>query len=245
MKRSPLCRTKEEQMLQVESTGLEIQEARPDKRGQCPPLLWGVQWCRRRLRSDPALPLLSTVTVKNSNSPNLSFLTCQMGMILESFIHSFIHWGLSETAGIKLSAHCGVQGVSGPCPTTFLWGNPIPRRQRLLFDDESVLFMKSSQEGELWPGGPSIAETPAVYTLGDDCWVFKMAQKPTNHFAPYSSLFTEPYSTGFIMCLLHANMASQVVLVVKNPLASAGDVREVGSIPGSGRSSRGEYGNLL
>ena len=30
--------------------------------------------------------------------------------------------------------------------------------------------------------------------------------------------------------------ASQVVLVVKNPPASAGDVRDVGSIPGSGRS---------
>ena len=30
--------------------------------------------------------------------------------------------------------------------------------------------------------------------------------------------------------------ASQVVLVVKNPSANAGDIRNVGSIPGSGRS---------
>ena len=30
--------------------------------------------------------------------------------------------------------------------------------------------------------------------------------------------------------------ASQVALVVKNPLANAGDVRDMGSIPGSGRS---------
>ena len=29
--------------------------------------------------------------------------------------------------------------------------------------------------------------------------------------------------------------ASQVVLVVKNPLASAGDIRDMGLIPGSGR----------
>ena len=36
--------------------------------------------------------------------------------------------------------------------------------------------------------------------------------------------------------------ASQVVLVVKNPLAHAGDIRESGSIPGSGRSSGGGYG---
>ena len=71
-----------------------------------------------------------------------------------------------------------------------------------------------------------------------------MAWKLTSHFAPYSSLFTESYSTGFIMRLLHANTASQVALVVKNPPARAGDGGEEGSIPGSGRSSR-EYGNLL
>ena len=40
-------------------------------------------------------------------------------------------------------------------------------------------------------------------------------------------------------------MASQVVLVVKNPPAHAGDEREVGSIPGLGRSSGGRNGNSL
>ena len=34
-------------------------------------------------------------------------------------------------------------------------------------------------------------------------------------------------------------------LVVKNPLANAGDVRPVGSIPGSGRSLGGGHGNPL
>ena len=38
--------------------------------------------------------------------------------------------------------------------------------------------------------------------------------------------------------------ASQVALVVKNLPANAGDVRDSGSIPGSGRS-RGENGNPL
>ena len=38
--------------------------------------------------------------------------------------------------------------------------------------------------------------------------------------------------------------ASQVVLVVKNPPASAGDVSEVGSISGSGRPLGGGHGNL-
>jgi len=38
---------------------------------------------------------------------------------------------------------------------------------------------------------------------------------------------------------------SQVALVVKNPPANAGDVRDKGSIPGSGRSSGGGHGDPL
>ena len=36
-----------------------------------------------------------------------------------------------------------------------------------------------------------------------------------------------------------------MVLVVKNPPANAGDARDLASIPGSGRSPRGEHGNAL
>ena len=39
--------------------------------------------------------------------------------------------------------------------------------------------------------------------------------------------------------------ASQVALVVKNPPANAGDIRDVGSIPGLGRSVRGGHSNPL
>ena len=39
--------------------------------------------------------------------------------------------------------------------------------------------------------------------------------------------------------------ASHMVLVVKNPPANAGDVRDTGSIPGLGRSPRGGHGNSL
>ena len=39
--------------------------------------------------------------------------------------------------------------------------------------------------------------------------------------------------------------ASQVALVVKNLPASAGDLRDVGSIPGSRRSPGGGHGNPL
>ena len=41
------------------------------------------------------------------------------------------------------------------------------------------------------------------------------------------------------------NRASQVVLVIKNPPANAGDIRDSGSIPGSGISPGGGHGNTL
>ena len=40
-----------------------------------------------------------------------------------------------------------------------------------------------------------------------------------------------------------SSWASQVALVVKNPPANAGDIRDLGSIPGSGRSPGGGHGN--
>ena len=39
--------------------------------------------------------------------------------------------------------------------------------------------------------------------------------------------------------------AAQIVLVVKNLPANAGDVRDTGSIPGSGRPCEGGHGNPL
>ena len=39
--------------------------------------------------------------------------------------------------------------------------------------------------------------------------------------------------------------ASQVALVVKNPSANAGVIRDAGSIPGLGRSPGGGHGNPL
>ena len=50
------------------------------------------------------------------------------------------------------------------------------------------------------------------------------------------------------MCIqdsVSAHWASQVALVVKNLLTNAGDIREVGSIPGSGRPPGGGHGNPL
>ena len=48
------------------------------------------------------------------------------------------------------------------------------------------------------------------------------------------------------MCVCGARTRSpQVALVVKNPLANTGDVRDVGSIPESGRSPGEGHGNPL
>ena len=44
---------------------------------------------------------------------------------------------------------------------------------------------------------------------------------------------------------LISHRASQVVLVVKNPPANAGDLEEAGSVTGWGKSSEGGNGNPL
>ena len=41
------------------------------------------------------------------------------------------------------------------------------------------------------------------------------------------------------------NMSSQVALVVTNPCANTGDIKDAGLIPGSGRSPGGRNGNSL
>ena len=47
------------------------------------------------------------------------------------------------------------------------------------------------------------------------------------------------------VCVCVCTRASQVTLVVKNPPANAGDLRDTGSIPGLGGSPGGGHGNPL
>ena len=44
---------------------------------------------------------------------------------------------------------------------------------------------------------------------------------------------------------MEADWASQVALVLKNPPANTGDIKDIGSILGLGRSPGGEHGNPL
>ena len=65
--------------------------------------------------------------------------------------------------------------------------------------------------------------------------------------AAYLMSFDEYWFTYFssVPCALVTLVASQVALVVKNPHANAGELRDAGSIPGSGRTPGEGHGNLL
>ena len=61
-----------------------------------------------------------------------------------------------------------------------------------------------------------------------------------------NKLFGQPNSLKAAIDNMHMNgWTSQVALVIKNPPANPGDVTDVGSIPGSGRSPRGGHSNPL
>ena len=62
-----------------------------------------------------------------------------------------------------------------------------------------------------------------------------------------SSAFSHTEAPGSYSNLLELGIdgASPVVLVVKNPPATAGDKRDTNSVPGSGRSPGGRHGNPL
>ena len=55
----------------------------------------------------------------------------------------------------------------------------------------------------------------------------------------------ESWRNKIILCLVEAILGFQVALVVKNPPAIAGDIRDAGRIPGSGRPPGGGHGNPL
>ena len=53
------------------------------------------------------------------------------------------------------------------------------------------------------------------------------------------------WSQEFILLSPSNNQASKMVLVVKNPPANGGDIRDTGLIPGWGKSPGGGHGNAL
>ena len=61
-------------------------------------------------------------------------------------------------------------------------------------------------------------------------------QSLSNQHSPYIENIAEYLQFSLVL-------ASQVALVIKNPPANAGDIRDMGLISGSGRSSGGGHGN--
>ena len=84
-----------------------------------------------------------------------------------------------------------------------------------------------------WPGNEPGPPASGVQSLSH--WT-TMEVLQNRKFSPLFSAFL---FCGFLY------LSSQVVLVVKNPPANAGDTRDSGLIPGSGRSPGVGNGNLL
>ena len=81
------------------------------------------------------------------------------------------------------------------------------------------------------------------------CLVNKLgldASSLRDSFPPYFIIMpNSDFQNILIYTWLKQKGISQVVLVVNNPPANAGDIRDAGTIPGSGRSSGGGHGNPL
>ena len=93
----------------------------------------------------------------------------------------------------------------------------------------------------LWPRSFSIKYMLSSCTHAEECSVQQCLQLPKLEATQLSINVTiDKYRYLYIQV-----MASQVVLVVKNLLASAGDRRDVGLIPGLGRFPGEGHGNPL
>ena len=69
--------------------------------------------------------------------------------------------------------------------------------------------------------------------------------KSQGSFNTLLSLNDQADKNNNIEILNKINRTDLVAQLVKNPSAGAGDIRDVGSIPASGRSPGGGHGNLL
>ena len=85
---------------------------------------------------------------------------------------------------------------------------------------------------------PTFAAVPSNPQSGDSLWII------SKYFLLLWALKKNGKSVEITLRLVEIS-TSQVVLVVKNPPANAGDARDAGSVPGSGRSPGGGHGSPL
>ena len=108
----------------------------------------------------------------------------------------------------------------------------------------SYFIFSSLGKGHLEPHVPPPAP-PCLYIFRDQLLSLTSLQiilLTCSSFQSWGNAFSRSCALT-ILNLLMTLWASQVVLVVKNPPANAGDTRDMGSIPGSGRSARVGNGN--
>ena len=107
------------------------------------------------------------------------------------------------------------------------WGRVLAfvRGSSKFLQDNAPDSLPRTQKGKL--------RAPAGWSLGIHCET-KMCRPLCN-----------PPKTILLLALERIIGTSQVALVVKNAPANARDLRDAGSIPGLGRSSRGGHGNPL
>ena len=89
-----------------------------------------------------------------------------------------------------------------------------------------------------WSPSPTFAAVPSNPQSGDSLRII------SKYFLLLWALKKNGKSVEITLRLVEIS-TSQVVLVVKNPPANAGDARDAGSVPGSGRSSGGGHSSPL
>ena len=97
-----------------------------------------------------------------------------------------------------------------------------------------------SSSGCPWSGGPGSGLLDRVGS-----WLWAPCARPHGHCLHSLLSFKLPKEEDYLTFFKNVVSSSQVVLVLKNPPANAGDVRDPGLIPGLGRSSGGGHGNPL
>ena len=114
----------------------------------------------------------------------------------------------------------------------FIWMNAKAR---------NYLMRESVRVAQPW----GVKATFTDHTSSHEGWLSDKtpSYKNTSQVEP-GEITKSTYSINFD---LHKGQfqASQMVLVVKNPLANAGDIRDMCSVPGLGRSPGGGHGNPL
>ena len=100
-------------------------------------------------------------------------------------------------------------------------------------------------DGTLRLPPPSMGRVRFPQTFPNVCFLLRGVPAGNGSFIPGSGAPSALHCHAPFLILHLSVWVSQVVLAAKNPSVSAGDVRDLGLIPGSGRSPTGGHGNPL